>query len=83
MRTSDIPETVKIQGRMVRVRYSARGYVCVGESDVEARDLFKGGDEAWEKAKELSADPTGDWQRHMVMAFDKALWLERKRLKPK
>jgi len=73
-----IPDTVKIQGRTVRVNVSGRGYVRVGESVADARDLYDRPEE-WEALKSHST--TEAWQEVMKTAFCHALAAERQRLK--
>lgn len=72
-----IPDTVKIQGKIVRVGVSGRGYVYVGESSA---------DMSIEKKMELQAIQPREahielWENEMYRLFEKALKLERKRLK--
>lgn len=72
-----IPKTVKIQGKIVQVEKSGRGYVYVGESLA---------DMSIEKKMELQAIQPRElhielWQKEMYRLFEKALKLERKRVK--
>jgi len=71
-----IPETVKIQGNIVRVRCSGRGYVFVGESYAEIPPQEK------RRINNMSYEEHfKPWQREIQKCFEKALRNERQRIK--
>lgn len=67
-----IPTQVKIQGRIVLVEISGRGYVCVGESRFDIPEDTRIRIEAMS-----TEDHYKPWQEAMQVCFESALAAER------
>jgi hypothetical protein len=71
-----IPKKVKIQGKLVNVNESPRGYVSVGQSGHDLNQQQKDEANALKGQEHIEK-----WQAFMWEAFEKALKKERHRMK--